>query len=115
MTQFFNDQNYASFFPKRSILICHHTSCMKAGAVKVFEAFAQEILPEDVELQKSECLGQCSTSPTVRIIPEETWYYRVKPSDVPLIVQQHLKEGNPVKHKLNPRIHFSWQNINLKH
>jgi (2Fe-2S) ferredoxin len=111
MSQSFNPQNYATFFPKRCIMICHHTSCLKAGAARVFDAFAQEDLPEDVVLQKSECQGQCSTSPTVRIVPEETWYYRVKPSDVPLIVQQHLKGGLLVKDKLNPRIHFSWQSF----
>jgi (2Fe-2S) ferredoxin len=106
MSQYLNYQNYASFFHKRTVLVCHHTSCMKAGASKVFEAFEKETLPQDVHLEKSDCQGQCSTSPTVRIIPEETWYYRVQSSDVPLIVEQHLKQGNRVKHKLNPRIHF---------
>jgi len=106
MSQSINYQDYASFFPKRIVMVCDHTSCVKAGSHKVFEAFLKENLPLDVEIQKCECQGQCSTSPTVRIIPEETWYYRVKVADVPLIVKQHLIEGNRVKAKLNPRIHL---------
>jgi (2Fe-2S) ferredoxin len=45
----------------------------------------------------------------VRVIPDEIWYYRVKPEDVPLIVEQHLKQGEPVQDKLNPSIHSRYQ------
>lgn len=106
MAKSINYHDYASFFQKRTVMICQHTACRKAGAAKVFEAFEKEILPEDIDLQKCECQGQCSSSPTVRIIPEETWYCRVQPRDVPQIVQEHLKDGNRVEHKLNPRIHL---------
>ena len=109
MSKFSKNQDNNSLIEKTYIKICHHTSCMKAGAKKVFEAFEKENLPEDIELEKSECQGQCSTSPTVRITPEEIWYYRVKPSDVPIIVQQHLKDGKVVQDKLNPRIHLYWK------
>jgi (2Fe-2S) ferredoxin len=52
-----------------------------------------------------DCQGQCSSGPTVRIIPEETWYCQVQPSDVPIIIEQHLRGGEPVEAKLHPRIH----------
>ena len=85
------------------VLICQHTSCLAAGSAKVLEAFGQV---EGYEIMGSECLGQCSTGPTVRVIPEEIWYYRVQLEDVPLIINQHLKGGEPVAAKLNPRIHL---------
>ncbi|HBE30309.1 MAG TPA: 2Fe-2S ferredoxin, partial [Cyanobacteria bacterium UBA11368] len=40
------------------------------------------------------------SGPTVRIIPEETWYWQVKPNDVPAIIEQHLRGGKPVEAKL---------------
>jgi (2Fe-2S) ferredoxin len=90
---------------KRFIMVCQHSSCRVQGAEKVWLAFQVADLPDDAIVMTSACQGQCSTSPTVRILPEETWYYRVKPSDVERIVEEHLKNGQPVESLLNPRIH----------
>lgn len=59
-----------------------------------------------VTVKGSGCQGQCSTGPTVRVTPDEIWYYRVKPSDVPQLVAEHLQGGKPVEAMLNPRIHL---------
>ena len=85
------------------VFVCQHTSCIAAGSEEVLAAFGTV---EGYEVVGCECLGQCSTSPTVRVTPEEIWYYRVQPEDVPLIVEQHLKGGQPVESKMNPRIHL---------
>lgn len=87
------------------VFVCQHTSCLAAGSAKVLEAFGQV---EGYDIVGSECLGQCSTGPTVRVTPEEIWYYRVQPGDVPQIVEQHLKGGEPVAAKMNPRIHLRY-------
>ncbi|GAB4275637.1 MAG: hypothetical protein Fur0025_00030 [Oscillatoriaceae cyanobacterium] len=92
----------------RYVWVCQHQSCQRQGSEQVLAAFLAADLPEGVTIIPSGCLGQCSTGPTVRVTPEETWYYRVQPADVPVIVEQHLKQGTPVKHKLNPRIHLSF-------
>jgi (2Fe-2S) ferredoxin len=60
----------------------------------------------DLEVEACDCQGQCSSGPTVRVLPEETWYCRVRASDVPNIVERHLCGGEPVVEKLNPRIHM---------
>ena len=86
------------------ILVCQYQSCLRNGSAEVLEAFEAAEVP-GISVQASGCQGQCSISPTVRITPEEIWYCRVKPSDVPLIVEQHLKGGKPVEALLNPRIH----------
>ena len=49
---------------------------------------------------RSGCLDQCEHGPCVVIYPEATWYGGVKISDVPLIVQNHLIEGKPLKRLL---------------
>lgn len=90
------------------VLVCQHTSCRAAGAAAVLAAFeASEVVGATVK--GCGCQGQCSSGPTVRIIPEETWYCRVQPSDVSIIVEQHLIGGKPVEDKLHPRIHLRFQ------
>jgi len=98
-----------SYPQKRFVMVCQHSSCLVQGASKVLLAWQMADIPEDVIVMTSGCQGQCSTSPTVRIIPEETWYCRVKPEDVNQIVEEHLKNGQPVNRLLHPRIHPQWQ------
>jgi len=88
----------------RCVLVCQHQSCLKNGSAAVLAAFeAQQVA--GVKVEATSCQGQCTTGPTVRVTPDEIWYCRVKPSDVPLIVEEHLKEGKPVEALFNPRIH----------
>jgi len=50
-------------------------------------------------------MGQCSSGPTVRIMPDNTWYCRVRPQDVETIVSRHLLHGERVQERLHPRFH----------
>jgi (2Fe-2S) ferredoxin len=90
---------------ERCILVCQHTSCLERGSEAVLAAL-EAADTNGFTVQATGCQGQCTSGPTVRIVPEETWYWRVKPEDVPLIVEQHLKGGKPVDEKLNTRIHI---------
>jgi len=92
----------------RCVLICQHQSCQRHGSVAVLEAFENYKI-EGVTIEASGCQGQCNIGPTVRVTPDEIWYYRVKPEEVPLIVEQHFKHGQPVQDKLNPRLHPRYQ------
>jgi (2Fe-2S) ferredoxin len=91
---------------ERCIFVCQHRSCLKNGSAKVLAAFQAENIP-GVTVESSGCMGQCTTGPTVRVLPDEVWYWRVTPKDVPTIVEQHLKGGKPVDAKLNRRVHLS--------
>ncbi|HEY9832814.1 MAG TPA: (2Fe-2S) ferredoxin domain-containing protein [Stenomitos sp.] len=92
---------------KRCVLVCQHRSCLANGSEAVLAAFEAADLT-DFTVMGTDCQGQCTSGPTVRIVPEETWYWRVQPSDVPMIVEQHLKGGKPVDDKLNTRIHLRY-------
>jgi (2Fe-2S) ferredoxin len=92
---------------KRCVLVCQHRSCLANGSEAVLAAFEAAELT-DFTVMGTGCQGQCTSGPTVRIVPEETWYWRVQPSDVPLIVEQHLKGGEAVDAKLNTRIHMRY-------
>ncbi|MGK7929338.1 MAG: ferredoxin [Spirulina sp.] len=89
----------------RTVLVCQNCTCLTRGAEELLKAWQTADLPDDVEIVASGCLGQCNLAPNARILPEETWYCRLSPEDVPRIVQQHLHEGKRVKEKLHPRIH----------
>lgn len=89
----------------RCVLVCQHRSCLANGSEAVLAAFEAADL-NDFMVMGTGCQGQCSSGPTVRIVPEEAWYCRVKPSDVPVIVEQHLLGGKRVEAKLHPRIHL---------
>ncbi|MGC9527796.1 MAG: (2Fe-2S) ferredoxin domain-containing protein [Limnospira sp.] len=88
----------------RCVRVCQHQSCLRHGSAETLKAFQEADIP-GVDVQCSGCMGQCNVGPTVRVTPDETWYYRVQPEDVPAIVTEHLKGGEPVQDKLNPRIH----------
>lgn len=71
----------------------------------MLQAFRSAELPAEVRLEVRNCLGQCGNGPMVLMLPEEVWYSRVQPRDVPLIVEQHLGRGNLVHAKLYREFH----------
>lgn len=88
----------------RRVLVCQYRNCLNNGSAEVLEAFQAHPLP-GVTVVTTSCLGQCSTGPTVVISPDETWYCRIKATDVPAIVEQHLFGDKPVASLLHPRFH----------
>jgi len=89
---------------QRQVLVCQYLNCIRNSSQEVLEAFQANPVP-DVDVLEVGCQGQCNMGPTVRVLPDETWYCRVKPEDVPLIVEQHLRQGAVVDRLLHPRMH----------
>lgn len=93
---------------RRCVLVCQNRSCQRQGAEAVLTEFkAQTREMPSVFVTASDCTGQCSSGPTVRVTPDQTWYCRVKSEDVSQIVQQHLESDQPVQGLLHPRFHMS--------
>ncbi|WP_084639649.1 (2Fe-2S) ferredoxin domain-containing protein [Geitlerinema sp. PCC 9228] len=91
----------------RRVIVCQNDDCCRNGSQETLKAFQEAAnLPDDVTVETSGCMGQCSIGPTVRILPDEVWYYRVSSEDVQQIVHRHLQGGEEVEEKLNPRIHM---------
>lgn len=103
-----NDQTQnsmrSSSVKRRCVIVCQHRSCLRNQADAVFAALRQQ-QPAGVFVSASDCLGQCSSGPTVQVLPDQTWYCRVKPSDVAEIVASHLQGDRPVARLLHPRLH----------
>ena len=89
---------------RRVVLVCQNRSCLRSDADQVLAAFQQRLGPS-VLVSSSECLGQCGSGPTVKVMPDDIWYCRVKPADVDDIVDQHWLGDKPVQRLLHPRFH----------
>ncbi|SMH34653.1 MULTISPECIES: (2Fe-2S) ferredoxin domain-containing protein [Cyanophyceae] len=97
----------------RYLLVCQHRSCRERGSAFVLQAFQQMSLPPQVFAIPSPCQGQCHLGVTARLVPTEVWYCQVTLVDVPYICAAlhrddplgHQDIANPVRAKLNPRIH----------
>lgn len=96
----------------KQVLICQYRSCLANGSAEVLAAFlANTTLADttanavDVSIVASDCQGQCNLGVTVRVLPDEIWYCRVRVQDVETIVTQHLQQGHPVEELMHPRMH----------
>jgi NADH-quinone oxidoreductase subunit F len=97
----------------RRVLVCAGTGCLVNGSLKVYQRFAEALkdsgLNAVLELKKEEdgvfvsrtgCQGFCQIGPLVTILPEGIFYTRVKPDDVPEIVEKTIKNGEAVERLL---------------
>jgi (2Fe-2S) ferredoxin len=74
-------------------------SCMDRGATDVFNALREEQgarLLTNVKVVASGCVEGCTAGPTLLVAPDNVWYGGVTEADVPLIVEQHLVNNEPV-------------------
>ncbi len=89
---------------KPTIKICCTTGCRAGGALKIIDALEQQTadlgLKDKLEIKKTGCRGFCENGPVMAIEPENIFYNRVDPQDVPDIIAETLMQGNPVKRLL---------------
>jgi (2Fe-2S) ferredoxin len=94
------------------VLVCQGRSCRKYGSFKVLEAFLADLVP-GVEIIGSSCLGQCGNGPMVLVerdwtkpmLHKRTWYWRVRPDEVPLVIERHLRLDHPLVKMFYPKFH----------
>jgi NADH-quinone oxidoreductase subunit F len=88
---------------KPAIAICSGAGCHGLGNGGVIRAFEEEIekhgLAGTVDIRATGCHGMCEQGPNVVIYPEEIYYVKVMPEDVPEIVKQTV-QGKKVVDRL---------------
>lgn len=96
---------------RSQVLVCTFDRpghCGSFGGLELLELFRTEVdrlgLAGEILVTRVGCTGQHAWGPTVIIYPDGIWYAKVKPEDVPMIIQEHLIQGRPVARLLNPRI-----------
>ncbi|NCC50300.1 MAG: NADH-quinone oxidoreductase subunit NuoF [Spartobacteria bacterium] len=85
---------------KNYILVCGGTACESNAGIELFENLTQELEAQGVagetQLVRTGCFGFCEKGPIVKILPDETFYVSVRPSDAKEIVAEHIVKGRPV-------------------
>lgn len=87
------------------IIVCCGTGCIANGALKVASALEREIKKQNKKVkvkayvERSGCSGECQKGPIVRLMPRDTVYYKVKPSDAKDIIDS--LDGQAVKRLLH--------------
>lgn len=92
------------------VLICNGGDCKKKGSKntrKAIKAGLREAgINRDVRMDSVGCLGLCKHGPNVVVYPSGTWYLGLDEDSCSEVVEQHLKNGEPVEHlaaELRPR------------
>jgi NADH-quinone oxidoreductase subunit F len=86
------------------VKVCCSTGCRAGGALKIIDAFKQELadhgLGNKIEVKKTGCRGFCENGPVMAVEPADIFYNKVEPGDVQDIVSETFVHGRPVNRLL---------------
>ncbi len=86
---------------RAKVEVCGAGHCGDGNALKVLHAFEAELqrrgMSQEILLISGPCRGLCRFGPTVVIYPDGILYCRVRPDDIPEIVEETLNEGHVIK------------------
>jgi len=81
------------------LMLCAGTGCVASGTAKVKTALEQELakrgLTEEIKIVLTGCNGYCAEGPVMAVYPEEIFYQKVTPEEVPTLVEEHFLKGRP--------------------
>ena len=87
----------AQMDPKKLCVRICMTGCRAYGAVRIRDAFVEEIkghgLEKEIEIRETGCHGFCARAPVIAIDPKDIFYQQLTAEDVPEIVDQTLLKG----------------------
>jgi (2Fe-2S) ferredoxin len=79
---------------KGKILVCQKSDCQKRGGAAVCKALEDALnsrgLAGQVTVQGTGCLKQCKAGPNIVVMPDKTRYSRIKPGEIPAILDKHF-------------------------
>jgi NADH-quinone oxidoreductase subunit F len=82
---------------KHRVLVCAGGGCISSNCQEVKEALLKALehsnLKDQVSVVETGCIGTCDLGPVMVIMPEEVFYTKLTPSDIPPIVYSHLMSG----------------------
>jgi (2Fe-2S) ferredoxin len=83
------------------LMVCAGTGCVLNHSFDVKEALEKEIikhkLQNEAQVVMTGCNGFCGQGPILVVQPDGIFYQMLKVQDVPLLVEEHLLKGRPVK------------------
>src|SRR5574344_739220 len=89
---------------KMHILVCGGTGCKSADSSHIVENLNAELeshgIEDEAKVVMTGCFGFCEQGPIVKVIPDNTFYTKVKPEDAKEIIEEHVIKGRSVKRLL---------------
>jgi len=89
---------------KPALRVCDGTGCRALGSQIVLNQLRKELqqidLPTPIEVVGTGCPGFCECGPLITIFPQRISYQKIKPSDVPEIIQKTLMDGEIIERLL---------------
>src|SRR5581483_7666766 len=90
---------------RRHVLLCMGpTCCSPDEGLAAWEALKQQLKEQHLlsganacYRSKVGCLRICCHGPTLVVYPEGTWYHGMNSERIPRFVQEHLRDGKPIK------------------
>jgi NADP-reducing hydrogenase subunit HndC len=86
------------------LLVCGGSTCRSSESNLIIENLRRELeekgLENEVQVIATGCFGLCEAGPVVRVMPDDTFYVKVKPEDAPVIVAEHIIKGKHVQRLL---------------
>ncbi|MFP4148373.1 MAG: (2Fe-2S) ferredoxin domain-containing protein [Nitriliruptoraceae bacterium] len=94
--------------PTRFVFVCVNErpeehprpSCLRRGSARVFEELREQTGAHglvDIKVIATGCMEPCMVGPAIYVAPDDVWYGGVTVEDVPQLVEQHLRDGQPVE------------------
>jgi NADH:ubiquinone oxidoreductase subunit F (NADH-binding)/(2Fe-2S) ferredoxin len=82
------------------ILVCGGTGCESGRGDEIYKALQAEAekqgVKDQVQIVKTGCFGFCEKGPIVKVLPEDSFYVEVKPSDAAEIISEQIVKGREV-------------------
>ncbi len=89
---------------KYHMLVCGGTGCQASQSEEILKNLQEAIkikgLENEVQAIKTGCFGFCEKGPIVKMMPDNTFYTQVKPSDCNDILEEHIIKGRKVQRLL---------------
>ncbi|MDD2293401.1 MAG: NADH-quinone oxidoreductase subunit NuoF [Bacteroidales bacterium] len=85
---------------KMHLLVCGGTGCRASESKRLVDELNAQLqangLADEVKVVITGCFGFCEKGPIVKVIPDNTFYTKVKPEDAEEIVKEHVLKGRKV-------------------
>ena len=82
------------------ILVCGGTGCESSKADLIYKTLIEEAaaqgVADQVQVIKTGCFGFCEQGPIVKILPEDSFYVKVRPEDARELISEHVIKGREV-------------------
>ncbi|NOY38679.1 MAG: NADH-quinone oxidoreductase subunit NuoF [Nitrospirae bacterium] len=84
-----------------NLMLCGGTGCIATGSLKVRDALLEELkkrkMEDEISITLTGCNGFCAQGPILIVHPDEIFYEKLKPEDIPYLVEEHFLKGRPVE------------------